>query len=79
MRVLNVNISLDTKTGGGTAERTFNMTRWLNYLGVDCQVLTLDLGGDDERSISLPVNKITKLKCINKRFYIPKISISEIK
>ena len=79
MRILNVNISLDTKSGGGTAERTFQMTYWLNHLGIDCKVLVLDLGSSGERIIKIPDNKILKLKCINKRFYIPAISIRSIK
>ncbi len=79
MRVLNVNISLDNKTGGGTAERTFQMTYWLIKLGVDCKVLTLDLGENNKRNIKLADERVVKLKCLNKRFYIPILSVAHIR
>jgi len=79
MKILNVNISLDAKTGGGTAERTFQLTRWLNELGLDCKVLTLSIGGADERGQVLNKENIISLPCLNKRFYIPLPSITRIR
>ncbi len=78
MRVLNVNISIDSKTGGGTAERTYQLTRYLNELGVYCKVLVLDLKGGDTDLI-LDRDLIVKLKCINQRFYIPKLDVKILK
>ena len=78
MRVLNVNISLDTKIGGGTAERTFQMTKSLRRLGVDCKVIVLKIGEYNKRSIELGQDNIILLKCLNKRFYIPTLSLKKI-
>ena len=44
MKILNVNATLDLKTGGGTAERTYQISRHLADLGVDTIILTLDVG-----------------------------------
>ena len=79
MRVLNVNISLDAKTGGGTAERTFQMTHSLRKLGVDCRVLILNIGEKNKRCIKIGQENIIKLKCLNKRFYIPRIKLECIR
>ena len=44
IKILNVNSSLDLKLGGGTAERTFQMTRFLaQQPATQCTVLTLDI------------------------------------
>ena len=44
MKVLNVDHLLDPLSGGGTAERTFQMSRSLSKLCVECFVLTTDVG-----------------------------------
>ena len=49
MRVLNVNMSIDTVTGGGTAERTLQISRSLVRAGFQCDVLTINSNLDDER------------------------------
>ena len=49
MKVLNVNMSLDPATGGGTAERTFQISKFLAKVGIECTVLTTDLGLTPER------------------------------
>ena len=69
MKILNVNNTLDTELGGGTAERTYQMTRWLTELGQDCKILSLDFGSDLEYQ-HVDKKNIIALKCINKRFYI---------
>jgi hypothetical protein len=40
MKVLNVNMSLDSVEGGGTAERTLQMSKFLAKEGVGCKILT---------------------------------------
>ena len=72
MRILNVNSSLGLKTGGGTAERTFQVSRFLAQLEhVQCTVLTLNIELDAARIRALEPAKVAILPCIWKRFYIP--------
>jgi glycosyltransferase involved in cell wall biosynthesis len=74
MRVLNVNSYLDLKNGGGTAERTFQMSRFLARKGVQCTVLTLDLGLDRARITALAPAAVVALACLWKRFFVPRIN-----
>ena len=65
---MNVNAFLDFKTGGGTAERTFQMSRYLAAAGVKCTVLTIDTGLDASRiSAMKPAEdgKGSVLRCYN--------------
>ena len=73
MRVLNVNSTLDLKTGGGTAERTFQMSRFLARLeGVHCTVLALDIELDAFRIQAHAPASVVLLPCLWKRFYVPR-------
>jgi glycosyltransferase involved in cell wall biosynthesis len=74
MRVLNVNHLLDPVTGGGTAERTFQLCRALVPAGVECAILTLDIGVNARRREELNGVRIVALPCIWRRFFVPKIS-----
>lgn len=74
MRVLNVNSSLDFKTGGGTAERTFQMSRFLAREGVRSTVLTIDTGLDVARVSALKPAEVVALPLLWRRFYVPRIS-----
>ena len=74
MRVLNVNSSLDFKTGGGTAERTFQMSRFLAMQGISCVVLTIDTGLDEARTLALKPAQALVTPLIWRRFYVPRIS-----
>lgn len=71
MKVLNVNMSLDPETGGGTAERTFQISLALNRKGIDCEILTVLSNLDDTRIRALKNVSLTTLKCLSQRFYIP--------
>lgn len=71
MNILNVCSSIDLKSGGGTAERTFQMSRALAFTGVDCTVLTLDIGLSPARVESLYPAAIVALPCFWRRFYVP--------
>ncbi len=44
MKVLNVIMSLDPVMGGGAVERTFQMSQYLVKAGIDCTILTTDVG-----------------------------------
>lgn len=72
MRILNVNSSIDLKSGGGTAERTHQMSRALALEGVECTVLTLNIGLDAARIESVKPAVVVTLDCLWRRFYLPK-------
>lgn len=79
MRVLNVNSTLSLVSGGGTAERTFQMSRHLALCGVTVTVLTLDLDLDRDRLQGAAPARVVALKCFSKRFFIPQGGWHEIK
>ena len=74
MRVLNVNMTINSLWGGGSAERTFQITKHLSNRGIDCKVLTLDIGLTSEVLKALPNVKVISIPCILDRFFVPKIS-----
>lgn len=78
MKVLIVNHLLDAHSGGGTAERTFQLARSFVQAGIDTTVLTLDIGIDAARRDSIAGANLALFPCINKRFFIPWISIAEV-
>ena len=71
MKVLNVNHLLDPKTGGGTAERTFQISRFLSRAGVKTTVLALDIGLNQIRLHELEDVKMIALPCVNRRYFVP--------
>jgi glycosyltransferase involved in cell wall biosynthesis len=79
MKVLNVIISLDPISGGGSVERTFQMSRFLAQKGAECTILTTDLGLTAERINALKNIKVVALPCFNKRFYLASFSYSKIR
>lgn len=79
MRVLNVNVLLDPITGGGTAERTFQMSRALARAGVECAILTTDIGLTTDRIEQLGDVRVIALPCISKRFFVVKFSWRQLK
>jgi glycosyltransferase involved in cell wall biosynthesis len=79
MRVLNVNVLLDPVTGGGTAERTFQMSRSLARAGVECAILTTDIGLTADRIKQLGDVNVIALPCISKRFYVVKFPWHQLK
>ena len=79
MRVLNVNSSLDFKSGGGTAERTFQMSRFLALKGAKCTVLTINTGLDESRVLALKPAVVVVTPLFWKRYYIPVIGLKTIR
>ncbi len=73
MHVLNVNASLDFQTGGGTAERTFQMSRHLAGAGVKCTVLTIDTGLDESRLSAMNPAEAMVVPLLQRRFLVPLI------
>jgi len=79
MKVLNVIALLDPVYGGGTAERTYQMSKALAHAGVDCVILSTDVGLRDEWVARLKGVKVVALHCIIKRFFIFRFSWSKLK
>jgi glycosyltransferase involved in cell wall biosynthesis len=79
MRVLNVTVLLDPVTGGGTAERTFQMSQSLVRAGVECTILSTDIGITAERTQQLGDVRLITLPCIWKRFFIVRFSWRHLK
>ena len=76
MKILNVNMSLDRVTGGGSAERTIQISRSLAKAGHQVTILTTDVGLSPAyvQQIAQGVLKIVVLPSIWRRFYVPKSS-----
>jgi glycosyltransferase involved in cell wall biosynthesis len=79
MKILNVNMTLDPVTGGGTVERTFQMSRFLVKAGMECTLLTTNAGSTPQRTLDLEQVKVTALRTMNNRFYLPRFSYNSIK
>ena len=79
IKVLNVNASLDLKSGGGTAERTFQMSRFIGRLDAHCTVLTLDIELRDDRVAAVTPAEVVALPCVWRRFYVPALKWSVIR
>lgn len=78
MRVLNVNMTIDPIMGGGGAERTFQMCKYLIKTGTDCVLMTTSIGLSQERLKALEGVRIEVLPILLERFYIPKFSIKKL-
>ena len=79
MKILNVNATLDSIGGGGTAERTFQMSRFLVRNGIECTVLSTDLGWTEARANCFTGVAVIALPCLWKRFYVPMIWFRSIR
>lgn len=80
MKILNVNFSMDPKTGGGTAERTLQLSRFLTKNNVICTALTLNLNTLNNKILEdLQGVNIIMLPCLLRRFYIPFVSFKKLK
>lgn len=78
MKMLLVNHLLDTVVGGGTAERTFQLARSISKAGVETSILSLDVGLTNARRKQLGGIEHVLVPCLNKRYFIPKLSMSRI-
>lgn len=79
MKVLAVNHLLDPAVGGGTAERTFQMSRHLAAAGISCSVLTTDIGLSKARLDGLAGVAVFAYPSLWRRHFIPRLSWSELK
>lgn len=71
MKVLNVVHLLDAVTGGGTAERTFQLSRSFSEFGVTCSVLTMDIGVSSGRLARLKGVEVIAVPTVSRRFPFP--------
>lgn len=78
MKILNVSNTIDPVTGGGEAERSFQMSKFLAQSGADCRLLTVDTGLSAERKNFLGEGKVIALPCFIRRFYVPRFSFRQI-
>ena len=78
MKVLNVTALLDPVTGGGTSERTFQMSRHLAQRGHTVSVLTTSIGLTSERIAALGKVEVVALDCLSKRFQIVRPALLRI-
>jgi len=78
LKILNVNHLLDPQSGGGTAERTFQLSRFFSLAGAACTLLTLDIGVLTERIRAIGNVRLITLPCVNRRFFVPWVSSSKI-
>lgn len=72
MKVLNITPVLDPVTGGGTAERTVQMSCFLTKAGVKCGIVTMDIGITPALLQKLVGVEVTTIPCLSKRFYVPR-------
>lgn len=79
LKILLVNHLLNPTVGGGTAERTHQLAKFLTFEGVTSSILTLDIELTKKILDDLGDVKVFSLPCINIRFYIPYISIKKLK
>ena len=75
MRILNVNSLVDSVLGGGTAERTTQVSRALAKAGHQVTVLALDIGSGSSSARLPECVRLILLKCLNQRFQVPKTSV----
>lgn len=76
MNILNVNMTLDPIAGGGSAERTFQISRVFNRAGHQCTILTTDTGLSPaylQQCSEWGLNVVV-LPSLWRRFYLPKPS-----
>jgi glycosyltransferase involved in cell wall biosynthesis len=72
IRFLNVNVFLDPESGGGTAERTFQLSRALSANGVATSVVCLQIGRVAQRAAALDGVRVLAIPCLQERFLIPR-------
>jgi glycosyltransferase involved in cell wall biosynthesis len=77
MHVLNVNMSIDPVLGGGTAERTVKMSKFLARSGVRSTILTIANGAAPPASRHAGT-KVIEWPCWLDRFYVPKPNHTEL-
>lgn len=79
MKILNVNNSIDSLKGGGTAERTLQMSRFFGQKNYECTILTFNNNLDNCNEEEISRIKVIRLPLLSKRFYLPLGGFKKIK
>lgn len=79
MKVLNISQLLDPKIGGGTAERTLQMSRYLAGAGADVTIVSFETDLPDHVAKLIEGTKVVTFPYLLKRIYFPLILFSEIR
>ena len=79
MKVLNVNMTINSIYGGGSAERILQLSREFPKVGIDCEVLTLDLGLTEDILGTLKNVRVHSIPCTSERFFLPRITLNTLK
>jgi len=74
MKILNVNNTLDPVNGGGSAERTLQLSRCFADFGADCTVLSLDTGVTEAVRKKAGRARMVTLPCRVERYFVPSLS-----
>ncbi len=70
---------LDPIGGGGTAERTVQMSRYMSKSGVECGILTTNVGLTPAYVEELDGLGLVVCQCLWERFFVPKGCLGKIK
>lgn len=79
MRMLLVNHLLDPTIGGGTAERTYQLARFMTSQSVECTILALDIGLGPGRREAFGFAHLKTVPCLNRRYFLPWISMRRLR
>lgn len=79
MKVMCVNSFIDLESGGGTAERTVNLARYLNRNGVQTSILALNARVSENAVTRLNGVELHVLPILIDRYQIPRFSIRSLK
>lgn len=77
--MVNVNATIDPVSGGGTAERTIQMSRYMIKSGIECEILTTDIGLTPSVTEKLDGIDLTACPCLWRRFFVPRGCLEKIK
>lgn len=80
LNILHVNMTVDPVTGGGTAERTMQLSRAMARHGHASSLLSLDFGFDPNLKEAFRKHgvDVVLLPCLSKRFYLPRLQLRKI-
>lgn len=70
---------MDARSGGGNAERTFQLSQALARRGINAKVLTTDAFLTDARRAQFAPVELRVLPCLNQRYFFPRISARELR
>ena len=79
MKILHVIENMDESTGGGSTERTRQLSLHLSEMGHEVSILTTDYVLSKSTIKDLGQIKIIAMPILIRRFYIPRLLFQEIK